>query len=70
LNLFRREKRAYPKIGLVPGSGSARGWAHIVVIQAKFLEFNREEEAIAKRHIKTNNQIRPFIEKGGRFAHP
>jgi len=28
------EKRAFPKIGLALGSGSARGWAHIGVIQA------------------------------------
>jgi len=34
LNLFKRKKRAFRKIGLALGSGSARGWAHIGVIQA------------------------------------
>jgi len=34
LNLFNRKKRAFPKIGLALGSGSAKGWAHIGVIQA------------------------------------
>jgi len=34
LNLFKRKKRAFPKIGLALGSGSARGWAHIGVIRA------------------------------------
>ena len=34
MNLFNGKKRAFPKIGLALGSGSARGWAHIGVIQA------------------------------------